>query len=118
MARSEDFVLGADRVRDPVNDPYQTDALRPRAAIQPRRTGLDDLKEVFSQKYPAQRKFQVSSVLDRPGDSGMGLSAEDRTRLLVNGDRLPSPNGMSAKTYERRQAIGLETPFRALRKAE
>lgn len=58
--------------------------------------------------------YQPRSVLESPTKSGIGMSANDRSRQLINGQMLPSRNGSSATTYDKRQALGLDSPYRSV----
>lgn len=57
--------------------------------------------------------YQPRSVLESTR-STIGMSDRDRPRALLNGDMLPSLNGRSQSTQEKRQALGLDSPYRGL----
>lgn len=70
----------------------------------------------FETKFPSLQVgagrygFQPHSVLDPILKSGIGMSENDRQRLLINGDLLPSANGRSQSTAEKR--AWLDSPYK------
>lgn len=73
-------------------------------------TGARETKFPSLQVGAGRYGFQPHSVLDPILKSGNGLSLPDRQRLLINGDLLPSANGRSAATAEKR--AWLDSPYK------
>jgi hypothetical protein len=74
---------------------------------------LQEMQEKYK-RLSQSSGYQPRSVLESPTRSGIGMSANDRSRQLINGAMLPSRNGSSVATYEKRQALGLDSPYRSV----
>jgi len=58
----------------------------------------------IQQEHP--QGYRPLSVLDNPTRSPIGLGLSETQRLMPDGRLLPSKNGVSDETYERRAWLG------------
>lgn len=56
--------------------------------------------------------YKPKSVFDQITGSGIGYSAQDRSRMLLGGSMLPTGNGASDTTYQKSSMLA--SPYRPL----